>query len=341
VVEAFGDRVLAPDGTLDRPTLAQRVFADDSARVRLNEIVHPLIGARTAELTAAAAPDAVVVHDVPLLVENRLAPMYHLVLVVDAPVPDRIERLVHYRGMRESDVLARIAAQASDERRRAVADVWLDNSGTPDEILATVNDLWADRLVPFEANVRLRRTPDRGGPKLVPYRTTWPTEAARLIARLRLAGSAQVRRVDHVGSTAVPGMAARDVIDIQVTVTELTDNLVEPFAAAGFAPRPTLTRDTPHPPDLDPTHWRKQMATNTDPGRWCDVHIRAEGSPGWRAALLFRDWLRASPESRTEYLAVKEHAAGSTGEYSDAKEPWLRQAFAEMETWATRTDWRP
>src|SRR6266567_8752021 len=344
VVESFGEGVLAPDGSLDRPTLAQRVFADDSARVRLNAIVHPLVGARTAELMAQAAPDAVVVHDVPLLVENGLAPAYHLVLVVHAPVSARIARLVRDRGMPESDARARIAAQADDDQRRAAADVWLDNSGTPDQVLATVNDLWADRLVPFEANVRLHRMPERGGPKLVPYHESWPAEAARLIERLRLAGGALVSRVDHIGSTSVPGLPAKDVIDIQVTVDRLDDALVEPFAAAGFVPLPRFTRETLHPPDLDPEHWRKRMAAGADPGRWCNVHIRVDGSPGWRAALLFRDWLRAEPARRADYQAMKERSAAehtTIADYADGKEPWFERTWADMEAWAAHTHWQP
>jgi dephospho-CoA kinase len=345
VVTAFGDSVLTPDGALDRPALAAVVFADDEARARLNAIVHPRIGARTASLTAAAAPDAVVVHDVPLLVENGLAPMYHLVIVVHTPTEQRVRRLVRDRGMREEDVLARIAAQASDARRRAVADVWLDNAGTPDQVLAAADDLWADRLVPFEANVRLHRMPDRGGPKLVPYNPTWPAAAVRLIARLRLAGAS---RVDHIGSTSVPGLAAKDVIDLQVTVAGLAeaDALAEPFARAGFVPMPHLTQDTPHPPNLDPEQWRKRMAASADPGRWCNVHLRVEGSAGWRAALLFRDWLRAEPGPRVEYLAMKErmaaeYATATIGDYADAKEPWFDKAFTEMERWATDTGWHP
>jgi dephospho-CoA kinase len=345
VVTAFGDSVLTPDGALDRPTLAAIVFADDEARASLNAIVHPRIGARTAELTAAAATDAVIVHDVPLLVENRLAPMYHLVIVVDAPIEQRVRRLVRDRGMNEADVLARIAAQADEPRRRAVADVWLDNGGTADQALAVADELWADRLVPFEANVRLHRMPDRGGPKLVPYDPTWPAAAARLIARLRLAGAPHVA---HIGSTSVPGLAAKDVIDLQVTVASLAaaDALAEPFARAGFVPMPHLTQDTPHPPDLDPEQWRKRMAASADPGRWCNVHIRVEGSAGWRAALLFRDWLRASPGPRAEYLAMKErtaaeYATATISDYAAAKEPWFEKAITEMERWATDTNWRP
>jgi dephospho-CoA kinase len=345
VATAFGPAVLTPEGSLDRPALAAIVFADDEARARLNAIVHPRIGARTAALTAAAAPDAVIVHDVPLLVENGLAPMYHLVIVVDAPIEQRVRRLVRDRGMAERDVLARIAAQADEPRRRAVADVWLDNGGTADQALAVADELWADRLVPFEANVRLRRMPDRGGPKLAPYDPTWPAAAVRLIARLRLAGAP---RVDHIGSTSVPGLAAKDVIDLQVTVASLADAdaLADPFARAGFVPMPHLTQDTPHPPNLDPAQWRKRVAAAADPGRWCNVHIRVEGSPGWRAALLFRDWLRASPAPRADYLAMKErmateYATATTSDYGDAKQPWLYQAFTEMERWATDTNWHP
>jgi dephospho-CoA kinase len=345
VATAFGPSVLTPDGALDRPTLAAIVFADDEARARLNAIVHPRIGARTAALTAAAAPDAVIVHDVPLLVENGLAPMYHLVIVVDTPLEQRVRRLVRDRGMTEDEVLARIAAQADDTRRRAVADVWLDNAGTPDQVLAAADDLWADRLVPFEANVRLHRVPARGSPKLVSYDPAWPAAAVRLIARLRLAGAS---RVDHIGSTSVPGLAAKDVIDLQVTVASLADAdaLSEPLARAGFVPLPRFTQDTPHPPDLDPAHWRKRMAATADPGRWCNVHLRVEGSPGWRAALLFRDWLRASPGPRADYLAMKEqaateHATATIGDYADAKEPWFEKAFTEMERWATDTEWHP
>ncbi len=345
VVSAFGESVRTPDGALDRPALAAKVFADDDARARLNAIVHPRIGARTAALTAAAAADAVVVHDVPLLVENRLAPMYHLVIVVDAPIEQRVRRLVRDRGMSQEDVLARIATQADDARRHAVADVWLDNGGTADQVLAAADDLWADRLVPFEANVRLRRMPDRGGPKLVPYDPTWPAAAVRLIARLRLAGAS---RVDHIGSTSVPGLAAKDVIDLQVTVASLAaaDALAEPLALAGFVPMPHLTQDTPHPPNPDPAQWRKRMAASADPGRWCNVHIRVEGSAGWRAALLFRDWLRASPAPRADYLALKErvaaeYATATIGDYADAKEPWFDKAFTEMDRWATDTNWHP
>ena len=147
VVAAFGQEVLTPEGALDRPALAAVVFADPDARRRLDGIVHPLVRARAAELVAAAPPDAVVVQDVPLLVETGQAGSYDLVLVVEADLDTRVRRLVG-RGLVEEDARARIAAQASDEQRRAVADVVLDNSGTPEELAAQVERVWAERVEP-------------------------------------------------------------------------------------------------------------------------------------------------------------------------------------------------
>jgi dephospho-CoA kinase len=129
VVDAFGPGVLASDGSLDRPRLGQLVFADDDARHRLEEIVHPVVAARSAELMAAAPPGSVVVHDVPLLVEKHLASSYDLVVVVDAPVSVQVDRLVSLRGLSERDARARVAAQATREERLAVADVVIDNAG--------------------------------------------------------------------------------------------------------------------------------------------------------------------------------------------------------------------
>jgi len=144
VVKEFGEGVLRPDGSLDRERLASLVFADDAARQRLNGIVHPLVGERAAALKGQAREDAVLVHDVPLLVEARLAALYDLVVVVDAPVETQIDRLVRLRAMTEEEARARIAAQASRDERRAVADVVIDNSGTLEELEAQVRELWEE-----------------------------------------------------------------------------------------------------------------------------------------------------------------------------------------------------
>ncbi|MGW7445355.1 dephospho-CoA kinase [Kitasatospora sp. NPDC054795] len=144
VVAEFGPQVLREDGALDRPALGAVVFADPERLRALNAIVHPLVRARSAELEAAAAPDAVVVHDVPLLAENGLAPLYDLVVVVDAADEVRLDRLVRLRGMAEEEARARMAAQASREDRLAIADLVVDNGGGLAELAARVDEVWAE-----------------------------------------------------------------------------------------------------------------------------------------------------------------------------------------------------
>ncbi|MEV3892085.1 dephospho-CoA kinase [Streptomyces anulatus] len=146
VVEEFGPGVLTAEGTLDRPALGALVFADAGRLAALNAIVHPLVGARAAELERAAPEDAVVVHDVPLLTENGLAPLYDLVVVVDATAETQLDRLVTLRGMTESDARARMAAQATRDRRRAVADLIVDNDGPLEALEPQVRTVW-DELV--------------------------------------------------------------------------------------------------------------------------------------------------------------------------------------------------
>ncbi|OEJ96702.1 dephospho-CoA kinase [Streptomyces thermolilacinus] len=144
VVEAFGPDILTDEGTLDRPRLGSIVFGDAERLATLNGIVHPLVGARSAELQAAAAPDAVVVHDVPLLTENGLAPLYDVVVVVEASTGTRLERLVRLRGMTESEARARMAAQATPEQRRAVADYVIDNDGPLEALEPRVRKVWEE-----------------------------------------------------------------------------------------------------------------------------------------------------------------------------------------------------
>ncbi|MFP8884746.1 dephospho-CoA kinase [Streptomyces mangrovi] len=142
VVAEFGEEVLAPDGTLDRPRLGSIVFGDPEKLKALNAIVHPLVGARSAELQRAAGEDAVVVHDVPLLAENGLAPLYDLVVVVDASPATQLDRLVRLRGMDEEDARGRMAAQATREQRLAVADIVIDNDGPLEKLEPQVAEVW-------------------------------------------------------------------------------------------------------------------------------------------------------------------------------------------------------
>lgn len=144
VVAEFGDGVLTADGRMDRERVGEIVFADPERLAALNAIVHPLVGERMQELMDAAPDDAIVVYDVPLLAENDLAAMYDVVIVVDAPVELQVERLTANRGMTEDAARARIAAQATREQRRAVADHVIDNTGSLDELEARISGIWAD-----------------------------------------------------------------------------------------------------------------------------------------------------------------------------------------------------
>jgi dephospho-CoA kinase len=141
VVERFGSEVLDAEGRLDRPKLAALVFDDAAARADLNAIVHPRVAVETARRTVAAPSDAIVVVDVPLLVEAARSG-YDVVVIVEAPEPVRLERLTA-RGMSPDDARRRMAAQASDADRRKVADVILDNSGTEADLDPQIDALWS------------------------------------------------------------------------------------------------------------------------------------------------------------------------------------------------------
>ncbi|MFD5244111.1 dephospho-CoA kinase [Amycolatopsis sp. NPDC058340] len=346
LVEAFGEDILASDGALDRAALAAKAFADEDSRKRLNSIVHPRVGARTAELMAAAAPDAIVVHDIPLLVEGGLAPMYHLVVMVDAPEEVRVRRLVEARGMAETDARARIKAQATTDQRRAVADVWFDNSGAPDIVLAEVDALWADRLTPFEANVRLRKPRAPMSPKIAPYDETWPAQAERALARIRVVVGDKAVRVDHIGSTSVPGLPAKDILDLQLTVSTLdkADELADALSDAGFPRADGEWYDDAHGEEGT---WPKRFHFGGDPRRPVNLHVRSQETPAWRLALLFPEWLRRNPGERDTYAAVKnamaaKHAGDGTVErYTDEKQVWVDAAFTRADAWAESAGWTP
>jgi dephospho-CoA kinase len=142
IAERFGPGVIAPDGTLDRPALAAIVFADPAALADLNAITHPAIWRLAAAREAAAGPDAIVVHDNPLLVEMGAADRCDVVVVVDVPEDVQVARLVSSRGMSESEARARIAAQASRAQRTGAADLVIDNTGPMDELALIVGGTW-------------------------------------------------------------------------------------------------------------------------------------------------------------------------------------------------------
>ncbi|MCV7525293.1 dephospho-CoA kinase [Micrococcus luteus] len=151
VRDEFGDRVITADGELDRVEMARIVFGDERARQRLNRIVHPRIRAAARRIVAEAGPDAVVVQDVPLLVETGQADAFDLVIVVEAPLEERLRRMVEDRGMSRADAEARVAAQATDEQRRAVADVVIVNDADLERLASVANQVWDRFLAPDAA----------------------------------------------------------------------------------------------------------------------------------------------------------------------------------------------
>ncbi|ULE32602.1 dephospho-CoA kinase [Mycobacterium sp. IDR2000157661] len=355
LVEAFGEDILHDDGALNRPALAAIAFSNDDSRKTLNGIVHPLVAHRRSELIAAADDDAVIVEDIPLLVESGMAPMFPLVVIVHADEELRVKRLIEHRGFSDQDARARIAAQATEEQRRAVADVWLDNNGGQGELVEAARALWYERILPFAHNLRTG-TPARAEPVLVPYDPTWPDQARRILTRLTTACGHRAVRIDHIGSTAVAGMDAKDVIDIQVTVASLqvADELREALAAAGYVPTPTTTDVAkPHARSTavrfddtnDPGLWHKRVHCSADPVRPTNVHLRVEGWPGQQFALLFVDWIRANPGVQADYLGLKRRVAGqghaTADSYADGKEPWFLDAYRRAWEWADTTGWRP
>jgi dephospho-CoA kinase len=338
LVDAFGHDILLPSGALNRPALAAKAFTDDEHRATLNGIVHPLVARRRAEIIASVSEDEVIVEDIPLLVESHMAPLFPLVVIVHADAELRVERLIK-RGMDEADARARIATQATDGQRRAVADVWLDNSGTEGELIERCRELWYQRLLPFAYNIRTRQTVS-APMQLMPYDPSWPDQARRIIARLRVACGAKALRVDHIGSTAVPGLDAKDVIDVQVTVESLAvaDELTDTLANIGYPRIEGITRDVPHTDDS--AVWRKRIHASADPGRPANVHVRVDGWPNQQFALLFVDWLKANPGARADYLKAQRAAQAAPG-YVEAKEPWFLDNYRRAWQWADTTDWRP
>jgi dephospho-CoA kinase len=142
IAREFGPEMLTRDGALDRAAMGALVFADEEARKHLEAIIHPLVRARAAEIEAAAGPDAVVVHDIPLLVETGQAGAFDEVVVVDVPERTQVERMTRLRGMTREEALSRVAAQATREQRLAAATYVIDNTGTREDLRDRVTEVF-------------------------------------------------------------------------------------------------------------------------------------------------------------------------------------------------------
>ena len=147
VVAEFGPDILHPDGTLNRSALAALVFSNEDARTRLNNIVHPAVRARADALVEQArrAPrfSGIIIDDIPLLAETNRAAEFDGVIVVRTSLEKRLTRLMETRGMAEEDARARIAAQATDTQRAAIATWIIDNDGSAENTQTQVERIWA------------------------------------------------------------------------------------------------------------------------------------------------------------------------------------------------------
>jgi dephospho-CoA kinase len=206
-----------------------------------------------------------------------------------------------------------------------------------------IDPLWHDRLVPFESNLRLgRRAPRRQTAVLVDSDPTWPEQARRLIERLCFVES-WILRADHIGSTSVPGLPAKELLDIQLVVADLADagRVAEAARRSGFV----RARGQWFGTDRHGIDHPEEVVVDADPARPVNVNIRSVDGPIWRETLLFRDWLRCHDEERNAYAALKSVLAkrpnAHVDDYSNGKMPWISKAISRAENWAAATNWSP
>jgi dephospho-CoA kinase len=214
-------------------------------------------------------------------------------------------------------------------------DVWTD--------MDRAGSLWHERILPFHDNLAAnRRAPRRQVAELATPDPTWSTQARRLIARLeRMLGDA-VLRIDHIGSTSVAGLPAKNLIDIQVVVPglDVADAAAVHARDAGFVRVPGRWTG----PDRGGMQFEEVVLVDADPGRPVNVNLRSVGDPVWPETLLFRDWLNADAVNRDRYLAFKRRLVATThdvDEYSSAKLSWIGEALDAALLWAQDAGWQP
>lgn len=198
--------------------------------------------------------------------------------------------------------------------------------------------------MPFATNLaQRRRAPRRQQVVLAEPEPSWSAQADRLMTRLAAVMGERARRIDHIGSTSVAGMPAKDIIDLQVVVDDL-DAAVAGAAASHHAGFVHVVGPF-YGIDRHGAHHDEQVAVDADPGRPANVHFHPASSPIWREMLLLRDWLRADQRHRQEYASVKrtlaEHADHDVNDYSRDKMPWISQTLNRAELWARQRPTRP
>ncbi len=178
---------------------------------------------------------------------------------------------------------------------------------------------------------------------IVPYRPEWPEEFQALARPVQAALGVLARRVDHIGSTAVPGLAAKDVIDLQVTVADFTPELQAAFEGAGYQRGEHNQDHRPPGASGEARQWEKQMYQREPGARRFNLHVRRAGSANGRYALLFRDYLRAHPPAAAAYgqvkVALAQHGPDDWDLYYAVKDPVCDVIMAGAEDWAAATGW--
>jgi GrpB-like predicted nucleotidyltransferase (UPF0157 family) len=182
---------------------------------------------------------------------------------------------------------------------------------------------------------------------VVPYKTSWPEQAAALAAELRERLGPLAERVEHIGSTSIPGMAAKDILDMQASVPDLDEAAAAfagPLAALGFASLPYNHDHVPAGRTDDPERWAKRYWRRRGPRGHVNLHVRRTGSPNERLALLFRDWFRGHPGAVHGYAKFKTELARDVGDidrYTDIKDPVVDVVICVADEWAAATGWHP
>jgi GrpB-like predicted nucleotidyltransferase (UPF0157 family) len=181
--------------------------------------------------------------------------------------------------------------------------------------------------------------------EIVPYNSGWPVEFQVIGTRLRQGLGSLALRIDHIGSTSVPGLPAKDIIDVQISVAALADPLVAAMTALGYTLPEGYLRDH-RPPGFDgpPSDWEKFYFIEPSGQRLTNTHVRVLGRPNQRYALLFRDYLRAHPATAAAYAELKRRLAQNLADprtYPDVKDPAVDLIYLPAEVWAAATGWQP
>jgi GrpB-like predicted nucleotidyltransferase (UPF0157 family) len=182
--------------------------------------------------------------------------------------------------------------------------------------------------------------------EIVDYRASWPHEFSEIARPMRAALGDLALRIDHIGSTSVPGLCGKDVIDIQISVVRLDEAVVGAMRAMGYALAHAISRDHRPPDDDGPDENWQKLYFRPPPGqRRTHTHVRVLGRPNQRYALLFRDYLLAHPRTAAAYGELKRRLAVSLAnpeeDYPDVKDPAVDLIYLPAQVWATNTGWNP